>query len=204
MGANCRLTHPLTIVAAACVLRWLLGNTNMGINREFSKLLIRSLPVHWISWQLCPLLPFLLSSTVNRVEQNQQQTNSWKVRNSQAMFKPWLHSIQIQLSFLQSYEVWQTIKQQRNETNVFHVFLFLSILWFNHKIDRSSIAAWYIWSRTTNRFPLPPELPHPTVSPFMWVGYYHQMPSNLIIRHSGENFWESCHWISSEGWHIVK
>ena len=32
MGANCRLTHPLTIVAAACVLRWLLGNTNMGIN----------------------------------------------------------------------------------------------------------------------------------------------------------------------------
>ena len=34
----------------------------------------------------------------------------------------------------------------------------------------------------------PSQLPHPTVSPFMWVGYYHQMPSNLIIRHSGENF----------------
>ena len=65
MGANCRLTHPLTIVAAACVLRWLLGNTNMGIDGEepFLKLLILPsglyLPVHWISWQLCSLSPLL-------------------------------------------------------------------------------------------------------------------------------------------------
>ena len=86
--ANIRLTHPLTIVAAACVLRWLaLIQTWESIEKNHFQNYFRDLYLpNGFHDNFIP--PFPLDSTGNRAEQYQHQTKCLlKVMNLQSILK---------------------------------------------------------------------------------------------------------------------
>ena len=122
--------------------------TNMGLNKGESFLKLLFLPsVLYLAigfhGNCVPPFPFL-ESTGDRTEQHQHQV-TLNVYKSTCHFS----------------NVWLIVKQK--EIKPSSRCLFVAV----HTRLSPNIAAWYIWSQTTNRFPLPPELPHPTVSPFM-------------------------------------